>query len=362
MATLRKPFDISKFQKNITKTIPNISTGFNDPDTWISTGNYTLNKKISGHFDKGIPLGKVTVFAGESGSAKSFICSGVIVKNAQEQGIFTVIIDSENALDEKWLTNMGVDTSPEKLMRISASMIDDVSKIVSDFIEFYKQDYKDLPRNERPKVLIVIDSLGMLLTPTDVNQFQSGDMKGDMGRKPKALKSFMLNVVNMIGDLNIGLVVTNHTYKSQDMFNPDDTVAGGSGPIYAASIVVVMNKLKLKEDDDGNKTSKVNGIRAAIQVTKTRFTKPFEKIQIKIPYEGGMNPYSGLVDLLENDGILVKDGNKLAYTSPTDLVTIKLFRKQLEKNEGDILDKIMSEYDLHNVGKNDIDSLTEDGE
>jgi RecA/RadA recombinase len=98
-----KPFDISKFRKDITQSIDGLSIGFNDPTDWISTGNFALNYLISGDFNRGIPLGKVTVFAGESGAGKSYICSGNIVKNAQEQGIFVILVDSENALDEKWL-------------------------------------------------------------------------------------------------------------------------------------------------------------------------------------------------------------------------------------------------------------------
>ena len=88
-------------------------------------------------------------------------------------------------------------------------------------------DYKQLPIEDKPKVLFVIDSLGMLLTPTDVNQFEAGDMKGDMGRKPKALTSLVRNSVNMFGNHNVGLVATNHTYASQDMFDPDDKISGG---------------------------------------------------------------------------------------------------------------------------------------
>ena len=248
---MAKPFDISKFRKDITKSIQGLSIGFNDPTDWIGTGNYALNYLISGDFNKGIPLGKVTVFAGESGAGKSYICSGNIVKNAQEQGIFVILVDTENALDESWLHALGVDTSPAKLLKLNMSMIDDVAKAISTFMI----DYKALPEEERMKVLWVIDSLGMLLTPTDVNQFEAGDMKGDMGRKPKALTSLVRNSVNMFGSYNVGLVATNHTYASQDMFDPDDKISGGQGFIYASSIVVAMKKMKLKEDEDGNKIS-----------------------------------------------------------------------------------------------------------
>ena len=360
---MTRAFDVSKFRKGITKNIAGISTGFNDPTTWLSTGSYGLNYLISGDFYKGIPMGKVTVLAGESGclpadamvspyidgkyylmtvatlrdkvksgetiylstpdgvqqvtewfdkgvldivkvttssgsstrcavnhmleladghwslasdlkvgmtvktqlsdadpviavtecpaeecydftidhpnhrywgdgfsshnSGKSFIASGNIIKSAQEQDIFTVLIDSENSLDQRWLVALGVDTSEDKLLRISASIIDDVAKIIGDFVKDYKANYAELPKEDRPMVLFVIDSLGMLLSATDVNQFQSGDMKGDMGRKAKQLKALVTNCLNMFGDLNIGLVATAHTYESQDMYSNDLVVSGG---------------------------------------------------------------------------------------------------------------------------------------
>jgi recombination protein RecA len=336
---LVKPFDVSKFRKEITKSIDGLSIGFNDPTDWISTGNYALNYLISGDFSKGVPLGKVTVFAGESGSGKSYICSGNLVRHAQQQGIFVVLIDSENALDEDWLQALGVDTSEDKLLKLNMAMIDDVAKTISKFMV----DYKAQPGEERPKVLFVIDSLGMLLTPTDVNQFDAGDLKGDMGRKPKALTALVRNCVNMFGSCNVGLIATNHTYASQDMFDPDDKISGGQGFIYASSIVVAMRKLKLKEDEDGNKVTDVLGIRSACKVMKTRYAKPFESVQIKIPYSTGMNPYSGLLDLFEKVGLLTKEGNRLAYTTE-DGEVIKLFRKGWETNDNGCLDKVMVEF------------------
>ena len=347
---MQKPFDLTKFRTGLTKSISGISAGFHDPRDWISTGNHTLNYLISGDFNKGIPLGKVSVFAGESGSGKSFICSGNIVRNAQKMGCQVVLFDSENALDEEWLKALEVDTSPEKLLRISVSMIDDVAKAISDFMKDYKVNYGGLSYEEMPKLLFVIDSLGMLLTPTDVDQFQKGDMKGDMGRKPKALTALVRNTVNMLAPYPIGLVATNHTYASQDMFDPDDKISGGQGFVYASSIVVAMKKLKLKEDEDGNKISQVMGIRSACKVMKTRYSKPFESVQIKIPYESGMDPYSGLVDMCEARGILVKEGNKLAYTSPVTGEIIKEFRKGWT---GDKLQIIIDEWNSNPLASKD---------
>ena len=350
---MAKPFDISKFRKDITKSIQGLSIGFNDPTDWIGTGNYALNYLISGDFNKGIPLGKVTVFAGESGAGKSYICSGNIVKNAQEQGIFVILVDTENALDESWLHALGVDTDPGKLLKLNMSMIDDVAKAISTFMI----DYKALPDEERMKVLWVIDSLGMLLTPTDVNQFEAGDMKGDMGRKPKALTALVRNCVNMFGSHNVGLVATNHTYASQDMFDPDDKISGGQGFIYASSIVVAMKKMKLKEDEDGNKVSEVNGIRAGCKVMKTRYAKPFEGMQVKIPYATGMSPHSGLVDLAEKKGLLKKEGNSLVFTT-SDGEIIKQFRKKWEANENGCLDKLMADFANQKEEKTVSDEIT----
>ena len=134
---MAKSFDPSKFRTQLTKSITGMSTGFNDPTDWISTGSFALNYLISGDFKKGVPLGKVTVFAGESGAGKSYFCSGNIVRHAQEQGIFVVLIDSENALDESWLQALNVDTSEDKLLKLNMSMIDDELKRIAVRNLFY---------------------------------------------------------------------------------------------------------------------------------------------------------------------------------------------------------------------------------
>lgn len=334
-----KPIDLSKFKKDI-KNLDKVSLGFHDPKYWVSTGSFALNYMISGNFDKGIPMGKVSLFAGQSGSGKSYLVSGNIARNAQKEGYFVVMIDSENALDESWLHALGVSTDEDKLLKMNVAMIDDVAKLINDFVKSFKNEWGSTPRDERPKVLFIIDSLGMLLTPTDVNQFEEGNMKGDMGRKPKALAALVRNCVNTFGEWDMGLVATQHSYASQDMFDPDDKITGGQGFIYASSIVLAMRKLKLKEDADGNKTSSVAGIRSQIKCMKTRYNKPFEQCELKIPYDTGLDPYSGLIDFFEAKGYFVKDGNRLRYTdwSGTDH---KNFRKQITNS---LLDQMMAEF------------------
>lgn len=325
-----------------------VSVGFHDPDTWVSTGNYALNYRISGNFKNGIPLGKVTMFAGESGSGKSFIVSGNIAREAQGMGIHVVMIDSENALDEEWLHALGVDTDPEKLTKVNMGMIGDVAKFTYEFIDGYRKEIEKDPEN-MPKVLFIIDSIGMLNTETAIAQMADGNIKGDMGHKPKQLKAYITNCVNTLGALNIGMVVVNHSYESQDMFNPDPKISGGSGMVYASSMVVAMGKRKLKEDEDGNKTTVVNGIFSTCRIMKTRYNKPFEQVDIKIPYNGGMQVHSGLLDMFEKYGIITKSGNRLEYIDTDTGAIILKYRKEWDRNAEGCLDHVMEQFFRHPI-------------
>jgi len=122
-------------------------------------------------------------------------------------------------------------------------------------------------------------------------------------------------------------------------------VSHNSGFIYASSIVVAMQKRKLKEDEDGKKVTDVRGIRSACKIMKTRYNKPFESVEIKIPWETGMDPYSGLIDLFEKKGVLVKDSTKLKYVDKTKKEH-KYFKNSIPDS---LLDLIMDEWDENNV-------------
>lgn len=336
---MTRPVDMSKFLNVLNKIkIPDsVSKGFHDPDTWIDTGNFTLNYLISGDYFKGVPLGKVTVFAGSSGSGKSLIVSGNIARNAQQRGILPVIFDSENALDDDWLQALGVDTSPDKLMKFNVSLINDVASIMNSFIK----NYRATDPEDRPKILFIIDSLGMMTTPVEQNQFEAGNMKGDMGHKPKQLGSLVRNLVVQIADLNIGVVCTNHTYASQDMFDPDDKISGGNMAIYASSIVVAIKKLKLKENEEGQKITEVDGVKAACKIMKSRYGKAFETCKLNIRFDKGLEPYSGLFDYWERLGVLTRVGNRYKYNC-NDGSEILEFRKNLT---ADHYQRIMEEWD-----------------
>jgi len=103
-----------------------------------------------------------------------------------------------------------------------------------------------------------------------------------------------------------------------------------------------MRKLKLKEDEDGNKTTDVRGIRAACKVMKTRYNKPFETCQVKIPWDSGMNPFSGIWEMIEDSGMLIREGNryKVTFSDGEEFIG---FRKAYTD---EVLMKIMKDYDF----------------
>jgi hypothetical protein len=117
-----------------------------------------------------------------------------------------------------------------------------------------------------------------------------------------------------------------------------------------------MKKLKLKEDEDGNKISEVRGIRAGCKVMKTRYAKPFEGVQVKIPYETGMNPYSGLLELFEKKGVIEKQGNRLKYVTTAGEELLE-YRKNWS---GELLDKVMSDYLEKEASMVNIDNTDEE--
>ena len=346
-------FDPTKLIKGITEKL-NIPTGFSDPKIWIDTGNFALNRLISGDYFKGVPLSKVTMFAGEQSSGKSLLAASVMKTAQQRHDAFVMLLDSEGAGDEQWLKNAGVDTSPEKFIRIPVFTVTTCTEVVSMTVKNLLEVYPD------KAVLIVLDSIGMLETETGQEKFLQGKTPGDQGQLAKQLKKFIKGCLFISEQKNIGLLCTNHTYDSMDMFNPDQKITGGAGVVYASSIVIAMQKTKLRdttkekvsEEHKTTTTTGVHGIRATAMVYKSRFSKPFEKTVLEIPWTKGIDPYSGLIQLFEQDGLLVQVGNKLLYTDNSG-VEHKYYRKDIPNS---LLDLIMKENPVERSKDDEIEA------
>lgn len=325
-------FDASKLRKQLTEKL-NIPVGFSDPKIWIGTGNYALNRLISGDYNRGVPLSKVTMFAGEQSAGKSLLAANVMKTAQDEHDAYVILLDSEGAGDEIWYNNAGVDTSPDKFIRIPVFTVTTCTEVVATAIKQLVADYPEKP------FLFVLDSVGMLETETGQEKFLKGKTPGDQGQLAKQLKKFIKGCIYLVEQKNIGFLVTNHTYDSMDMFNPDQKITGGNGVLYACSIVIAMKKYKLKEAGKEGESASVKGIKTTAMVYKSRFAKPFEKTVIEIPWTTGVDPYSGLAGLFIADGLLEKVGAKYQYIDK-DGKEHKYFEKRIPN---ELLDIIMKE-------------------
>lgn len=293
---------LDTFKKSLAK-VDTINMGLGGPGSWISTGNYALNRSLSGNFKKGIPLGRITLFAGPSGSGKSFISSNCM-KKAQDEGFHLLILDSENAIDTEYLQKIGVDTSEEKLTYFQVTTIEDVNKICSDFCGSYIKTYGK-NKTDSPPVLIVIDSLAMLSTTTEFENYgKDGTIKSDQGIRAKRNKSMLRMLIGQIARLPMAVICTDHVYP-QDIMLGDGAWAITNSTKFSSSIIGLVTKLKLKDE------SEVIGVRMRFETYKSRFAKLGTKIELEVPYSSGMSPFSGLVDMLMDMGVLVKDGHSV---------------------------------------------------
>ncbi len=293
---------LDKVSKDLEKA--GIRVGSSEPPTyWFSTGNYVLNKIISGSFYRGVPQGRILCFTGPAGAGKSFLAANAM-REAQKEGAHIVVLDSENALDDNFVSNIGVDVDPQgknTYTYISVSTIPETKKVVSRFINGYRAEYEeDDPK--APKMLFVIDSLDMLMTETEVEHFTKGESKGDQGQRSKQLKAMLREFVQNIKNHNISIIVTAQVYKNQDPRNGEGLWIITEAIKFSLSQIVLLTKLKLKGDNE------IEGIRMKCEGYKTRFTKPFQTVTIEVPYETGMDPYNGLFDVAVDLGVVEARG------------------------------------------------------
>lgn len=290
---------LKDFRKKIDKMGGNISTAFQPPKKWYSTGNYAINRILSGSYIRGYPAGRLTALAGPSASGKSFLTCNAI-REAQKEGAFVLVIDSENALDPVFMKKIGVDISPDKLQYIQVVTIQDVTAVLSDFLVGYEKEFGRY-NPDALDVLIVLDSLGNLLTDGENDKFEKGVQTGDQGQVAKLKKHLLRTTVARLARLDIPLLFTDQVYP-QDIMLGDGPWAITNGVKYSTSQIGLITKLNLKEGTD------FVGIRMRVESYKSRFAKPKSKTEVEVPYSKGMSKFSGVVELLELDGIVTKEG------------------------------------------------------
>ena len=290
---------LKDFKKTLSK-MDTIVTDFGPPKFWYSTGNLALNKTISGSFKKGIPQGRITCLAGPSGAGKSFILSNIVM-NAQKQGAFILMLDSENAMDIGYLRKIGVDTGEDKFLYAGVTTFADVVKVVSEFITDYEKAYgRDNP--DSPPVVIALDSIDMLITDSENEHFNTGVQKGDQGQRAKQSKHMLRTLVSRVKRNPMSFIVTHQVYPNADLMNGQGLWIVNNAIRYSASQILLIVPAKLKEGGE------VVGVRMKVETYKSRFAQVGTRVEVEVPYSKGMNPYSGFLDMMEDMGVVKSAG------------------------------------------------------
>lgn len=258
---------------------------------WISTGNYLFNSQISADPKKGIPSGRVVMFAGSASTGKSFLALET-AKNAQDLGYFVVLYDSEMANNEREaLKSRGINT--EQLLYIPIDTVENLKTSLLNILDECSAE---------DKLFIVIDSIGNLSTNKELEDSTEGSTTKDMTR-PAQLKALFRTVTLKAGVKNVPIIAINHTYATIGSFIGGQTIAGGSGPMYNASIIAEFTKAQEKGAD-----GKMSGALVSSTVTKCRTAKERTKIKFTIDFEEGLTKYSGLQLFCEDEKLFIKDG------------------------------------------------------
>lgn len=287
-----KGFSFLDLDKELSK-IKGFETGsiltentFSEVDEWIPTGNYLLNAQLSGTLFGGIPNTRSLGLMGDPGTGKSFVCLNV-AREAQKKGYDVIYCDTEGAIDKSSAIRFGID--PDKVRYQPIKTVTEFQTFVTNLLELVK---KARERGDQPKILLVLDSLGMLSTDKELNDAISGKNAADMGAKAKELRKLFRVITLDLTAAKIPLVCTNHVYAGGGFF-PTKESSGGDGPIFAMSVISFLSKAQLKE---GNSTTKT-GIIVTSNLKKSRFTVP-EPVKFHISFANGMNPYVGLQDFI----------------------------------------------------------------
>ena len=271
-----------------------------DCSSFVDTGSYILNALISGSIFGGLPQNKITALAGESSTGKTFFALS-IVKNFLDQNPNGEVayFETESAISKDMMTSRGIRTKNVGLVPVTTvqEFRTQAIKIVDEYMSFKKED--------RPPMMFVLDSLGMLSTSKEVQDASDGKETRDMTRA-QVIKSIFRILSLKLGQAGIPLIVTNHTYEVVGAYVPTKEMGGGTGLKYAASSILFLSK---KKEKDG--TEQVGNI-IKVKAHKSRFTKENSDVETRLYFdERGLDKYYGLLELGQQYGVFERVGNRV---------------------------------------------------
>lgn len=283
------------FLKDIIKEIGNdytkLASEIDETETYVDTGSYIFNALVSGSIYGGVSGNKITAIAGESSTGKTFF-SIAVVKNFLENNPdgYCLYFDTEAAITKSLLESRGIDTT--RLVVINVVTVEEFRTKALKAVDIYLKTKEE----ERKPCIFVLDSLGMLSTNKEINDALAEKDTRDM-TKAQLIKGAFRMLTLKLGQANIPMIVTNHTYDSMSLYGGKQ-MSGGSGLQYASSTIIYLSKSKEK---DGTEVIG-NIIRAKTQ--KSRLSKENQEVQIRLYYdERGLDRYYGLLELGELGGL-----------------------------------------------------------
>jgi RecA/RadA recombinase len=283
------------FLKEIVKEIggeyTQLASEIDETETYVDTGSYIFNALVSGSVFGGVSGNKITAIAGETSTGKTFF-SLAVVKNFLDNNPtgYCLYFDTEAAITKSLLECRGIDTT--RLVVVNVVTIEDFRNKTLKAVDMYLKKSKD----ERKPCIFVLDSLGMLSTNKEITDTLAEKDTRDM-TKAQLIKGAFRMLTLKLGQANIPMIVTNHTYESMSLYGGKQ-MSGGSGLQYASSTIVYLSKSKEK---DG--TEVVGNIIHA-KTQKSRLSKENKVVEIRLFYdERGLDKYYGLLELGQLGGL-----------------------------------------------------------
>jgi len=290
-------------------------TGSAEFGGFIDTGSYVLNAALSGSLYGGIPDNKITAFAGESATGKTFFVLGVVRAFLDKNPTGGVVYyDTEAAVTKDMMEDRGIDTN-----RIILAEPDTIQKFKTHALKMIEA-YEKQPEDKRPPMMFVLDSLGILSTSKEMEDSLEGKDTRDM-TKSQIIKAAFRVLTLKLAKVRVPMLVTNHVYEVVGSYIPQKEISGGSGLKYAASTIAMLSKKKEKDGDE------VIGNIIKVKMFKSRLSKENGQVEVLLSYDKGLDRYYGLIDLAEKHGIFVKSSTR--YELPDGR---KVFGKEINRN------------------------------
>ena len=325
------------FLKDIVKEIGDdftqLAKDIEETERYVDTGSYIFNGLVSGSIFGGVSGNKITAIAGESSTGKTFF-SLAVVKNFLDSNPdgYCLYFDTEAAVNKPLLQSRGIDLN--RLVVINVVTIEEFRAKALKAVDKYMK----MPIEDRKPCMFVLDSLGMLSTEKEIRDALDDKQVRDM-TKSQLVKGAFRMLTLKLGQANIPLIVTNHTYDVIGSYVPTKEMGGGSGLKYAASTIIYLSKKKEKDQKE------VIGNLIKAKTHKSRLSKENKEVQIRLYYdERGLDRYYGLLELGEIGGMWKNVAGRYEMNGK------KIYAKEILKNPTEYFtDDIMEQLD--NIAK-----------